>query len=279
MTPVKTATPVVPFLAELVRNSNPLLTYLSPYTVDMTNLWNTLADGLSKGDVMGNWLPFSITVDSRTTSGMSGPGLARCGYPAPNTSYKLTSSAGGVSGPMKLRRTKGDKLPLDRRVPQGPPLRHRHRHPAGDRRAVLRRGQAPRHSDRPGVPGNTVQAQFDRTYLLRVDQTKVKVSGVPVGVVSGLKHDAQGAMVSMKIFGNNAARLGTAPSAQLRIESLLGGINYVQLTPGGGPGRPHQTIPLAPHHHPVCTWTRSSPRSRPRRRKVRRSSSTKSRPR
>ena len=98
MTPVKTATPVVPFLAELMRSSNPLLTYLSPYTVDMTNLWNTLANGLAKGDVMGNWLPFSITVDSRTTSGMSGPGLARCGYPAPNTSYLLTAGSGGCPG-------------------------------------------------------------------------------------------------------------------------------------------------------------------------------------
>ncbi len=97
-TPVATATPVVPFLAELMRNSNPLLTYLSPYTVDMTNLWNTLADGLSKGDAMGNWLPFSITSDGRTTTGQPAPGLGRCGYPLPNTSYKLTATSGGCPG-------------------------------------------------------------------------------------------------------------------------------------------------------------------------------------
>ncbi|MGI8752643.1 MAG: MlaD family protein [Acidimicrobiales bacterium] len=98
MSPVQGATPVVPFLAELMRNSNPLLTYLAPYTVDMTNLWNTLADGLSKGDQNGNWLPFSVTVDGRSTTGNPAPGLGRCAYPAPNTSYKLTSTSGGCPG-------------------------------------------------------------------------------------------------------------------------------------------------------------------------------------
>jgi phospholipid/cholesterol/gamma-HCH transport system substrate-binding protein len=96
VSPVTTATPVVPFLAELMRNSNPLLTYLAPYTVDMTNLWNTLTNGLSKGDVMGNWLPFSITVDGRTLNGNAQPGvIARCGYPAPDTSYLLKVPSGG----------------------------------------------------------------------------------------------------------------------------------------------------------------------------------------
>ena len=151
---------------------------------------------------------------------------------------------------MKLRRNKGDKLPLDRRVRKVP------RFVIGAVTLLvivgLFYGGVKRHAIQTALAsGNTVQAQFDRTYLLRVDQTKVKVSGVPVGVVSGLKHDAQGAMVSMKIFGNNAARLGTAPSAQLRIESLLGGINYVQLTPGGGPGRPQKTIPLSRTTTPV----------------------------
>lgn len=95
MTPVTTATPVVPFLAELQRSSNPLLTYLSPYTVDMTNLWNTLTNGLAQGDQNGNWLPFSITTDARTT-GSAAPiaGLGRCAYPPPNTSYKLTATTG-----------------------------------------------------------------------------------------------------------------------------------------------------------------------------------------
>lgn len=151
---------------------------------------------------------------------------------------------------MKLRRSKTDKLPLDRRVRKVP------RFVIGAVTLLvivgLFYGGVKRHAIQAALAsGNTVQAEFDRTYLLRVDQTKVKVSGVPVGVVTGLKHNAQGAMVSMKLYGNNAVKLGTSPSAQLRIESLLGGINYVQLTPGGGNGRPHQTIPLARTTTPV----------------------------
>jgi phospholipid/cholesterol/gamma-HCH transport system substrate-binding protein len=151
---------------------------------------------------------------------------------------------------VKLRRSKTDKLPLDRRVRKIP------RFVIGAVTLLvivgLFYGGVKRHAIQAALAsGNTVQAQFDRTYLLRVDQTKVKVSGVPVGVVTGLKHNARGAMVSMKVYGNNADKLGTAPSAQLRIESLLGGINYVQLTPGGSPGRPRQTIPLARTTTPV----------------------------
>jgi phospholipid/cholesterol/gamma-HCH transport system substrate-binding protein len=90
--------------------------------------------------------------------------------------------------------------------------------------------------------GRTIQAQFDRNDLLLPAQTTVKVAGVPIGVVSGVKQDAKGALVSMKIFGNNAEQLGANPSAALRISTLLGGINYVQLTPGTKPGTPRGVI-------------------------------------
>ncbi len=147
---------------------------------------------------------------------------------------------------MKLRRSKSDKpdkLPLDRRVRKIPLF------VIGVVTLLvivgLFYGGIKRHAIQAALAsGYTVQAQFDRTYLLRNDQTKVKVSGVPVGVVTSVKQDTTGAMVTMKVYGNNIAKLGTAPSAQLRIESLLGGINYVQLTPGGDAGRPHAPIPL-----------------------------------
>lgn len=151
---------------------------------------------------------------------------------------------------MKLRRSKTDKLPLDQRVRKVP------RFVVGIVVLLviigLFFGGVKRHAIQTALAsGHTVSAQFDRTYLLMKDQTKVKVSGVPVGVVTGVSHDAQGAMVTMKVFGNNAAKLGTDPSAQLRIGTLLGGINYVQLTPGGSPGRPHRTIPLSRTTTPV----------------------------
>jgi phospholipid/cholesterol/gamma-HCH transport system substrate-binding protein len=151
---------------------------------------------------------------------------------------------------VRLSRPKRDKLPLDRRVRKVP------RFVIGAVTLLLILGLfyggVKRHAIQTALAsGHTVQAQFDRDYLLRIDQTKVKVSGVPVGVVSAVKQDQAGALVTMKVFGNNADRLGTSPSAQLRIESLLGGINYVQLTPGGPPGRPHQTIPMARTTTPV----------------------------
>lgn len=99
--------------------------------------------------------------------------------------------------------------------------------------------------------GSTYQAEFSRQDLLLPSQTKVKVAGVPVGVVTGLKHNAQGALVSMKIFGSDGKKLGTAPTAALRIGTLLGGINYVQITPGGAPGSPQGIIPLSRTTSPV----------------------------
>lgn len=99
--------------------------------------------------------------------------------------------------------------------------------------------------------GHMVKAEFARQYLLLPNQTKVKVAGVPVGVVTGIQHSGPGATVSMKVFGSNNQRLGTTPSAALRIGTLLGGISYVQLTPGGAPGRPQGTIPVSRTTSPI----------------------------
>lgn len=99
--------------------------------------------------------------------------------------------------------------------------------------------------------GHTYQAQFDRQYLLAPALSKVKVAGVPVGTVTGVKQNKQGALVSMKIYGKNGDKLGTEPRAALRITILLGGIVYVQLTPGGAPGHPQGVIPLSRTTTPV----------------------------
>ncbi|HET9692460.1 MAG TPA: MlaD family protein [Acidimicrobiales bacterium] len=93
--------------------------------------------------------------------------------------------------------------------------------------------------------GQTISAQFPRDYLLKPYLTSVKIAGVVVGTVTGVQPDAQGAVVSMKVFGDNAGKLGSAPTAQIRLTTLLGGNPYVQLYPGGAPGRPHDRIALA----------------------------------
>lgn len=87
---LETSQPVAPFLAQLEKQADPFLSYMAPYTVDMTNLWSTLANGLGKGDHFGNWLPFTVTVDGRSTTGKADPSLlGRCAYPSPNTSKDI----------------------------------------------------------------------------------------------------------------------------------------------------------------------------------------------
>lgn len=85
-------------------------------------------------------------------------------------------------------------------------------------------------------PGETVKADFQRDYRLRPYVTKVKVAGVPVGVVTGVEQTKAGtAEVSMKVDRGIRDKLGSAPSARIRPTTLLGGNYYVELTRGGDP--------------------------------------------
>jgi phospholipid/cholesterol/gamma-HCH transport system substrate-binding protein len=99
--------------------------------------------------------------------------------------------------------------------------------------------------------GKTISAEFPRQYLLRKYLTYVKIAGIDVGTITGVSHNAQGALVTMKIFGDNVDKLGTEPTAQIRLTTLLGGNVYVQLYPGGPPGRPDGTIPVSRSSVPV----------------------------
>lgn len=99
--------------------------------------------------------------------------------------------------------------------------------------------------------GRVVHARFDRQDLILPDRTPVKIAGVPVGVVMGLSKTGSGMDVAMKMFGHNADVLGTSPSAAVRINTLLGGITYIQLTPGGEPGSFRGTIPQSRTTTPV----------------------------
>lgn len=99
--------------------------------------------------------------------------------------------------------------------------------------------------------GQTVSAEFGRQYLLKPYLTPVKIAGVAVGTVTKVTRSDTGAKVEMKVFGSNAGKLGTDPTAAIRLTTLLGGNPYVQLTPGGQVGSPSGTIPLSRSTTPV----------------------------
>lgn len=95
----------------------------------------------------------------------------------------------------------------------------------------------------PGM--EVVSAEFAGDYRLRPFVTKVKVSGVAVGVVTGVEPtDDESAMVKMKLDSGTAKKLGSTPSASIRPATLLGGNYYVDLKPGGDAAKFKGTIPL-----------------------------------
>lgn len=87
-------------------------------------------------------------------------------------------------------------------------------------------------------PGDTVTVNFSRDYKIRPDVTKVKVAGVPVGLVSSVEpsEDGRGAVVKLKVDHGIKEVLGSAPSAAIRPTTILGGNYYVELVPGGDRG-------------------------------------------
>lgn len=98
--------------------------------------------------------------------------------------------------------------------------------------------------------GDTITAEFAQDHHLRPYVTEVKIAGVPVGVVSGVEPDGV-VEVSMKLDSDALGSLGTAPSAAIRATTVLGGNYYVELTPGGDPGRFSGTIPVERTSLPV----------------------------
>lgn len=88
------------------------------------------------------------------------------------------------------------------------------------------------------MSGDTVSVHFDRAYKLRPFISEVKVGYVPVGRVTQVVRQQDGsARVKLKVDGDVLDRLGSAPTATIRPTTLLGGIYFVDLAPGGDPGR------------------------------------------
>lgn len=90
-------------------------------------------------------------------------------------------------------------------------------------------------------PGDTVTAEFTSRYKVAGVVSKVEVAGVKVGQITNVEELAGGgAAVRMKLDRGTLDVLGSAPSAAIRPATFLGGPGlsaYIELTPGGGPGR------------------------------------------
>ncbi|WP_116200534.1 MlaD family protein [Amycolatopsis circi] len=101
-------------------------------------------------------------------------------------------------------------------------------------------------------PGETFGIAFSADSRLVPYLSQVKVSFVPVGVVTGVERNAAGgARVEVKVDDGTKAKLGTEPSAVIRPTTLLGGNYFVDLVPGGKPGEPSGDIPVARTKLPV----------------------------
>lgn len=87
-------------------------------------------------------------------------------------------------------------------------------------------------------PGDDLTVTFARDYQLRGHVTKVKVAGVPVGLVTDVDSRPDGtAVATLHLEKGVIGKLGRDPGAALRPTTLLGGNYYVELQPGGDPGR------------------------------------------
>lgn len=94
--------PTVPFLSTLINQSDPLLTYLAPYSGDTYSLLANLQSALSEGNGDGTWLRIGIYEGAEAAAGGGGAASAtqcRDPYPAPGQSYRDASTYTGAGCP------------------------------------------------------------------------------------------------------------------------------------------------------------------------------------
>jgi phospholipid/cholesterol/gamma-HCH transport system substrate-binding protein len=93
--------------------------------------------------------------------------------------------------------------------------------------------------------GDTVTVDFSRDYKVRPNVTRVKVAGVPIGLVTGIEPHGDGSRMTLKVNEGIIETLGSEPSAAIRPTTILGGNYYVELMPGGDRGQAlSETIPV-----------------------------------
>jgi phospholipid/cholesterol/gamma-HCH transport system substrate-binding protein len=102
---------------------------------------------------------------------------------------------------------------------------------------------------------DTVAAEFDQNYKLIAYEagSDVKTAGIVVGRITGLDPTGRGTYkVTMQVNGDLRDKLGSAPTATIRATLLLGGRYYIDLEPGGNPGKfTDETIPVQRTKLPV----------------------------
>ncbi|WP_020497550.1 MlaD family protein [Sciscionella marina] len=90
----------------------------------------------------------------------------------------------------------------------------------------------------------TITARFSQDYGIVPYGSQVKMSGIDVGTVTAVDRDRSGpAMVTMRVGDDIPDKLRSRPSARIRPTTLLGGNYYIDLVPGGPPGRSAAGIP------------------------------------
>ena len=100
--------------------------------------------------------------------------------------------------------------------------------------------------------GETVEISFSEAHRLRPSVSEVKVAGVAVGIVRSVERQDDGSTtVKVKLDDEALAAIGTAPSAQIRPTTMLGGNYYVEIVPGGRRGDFAGTIPATRTSLPV----------------------------
>jgi phospholipid/cholesterol/gamma-HCH transport system substrate-binding protein len=76
-------------------------------------------------------------------------------------------------------------------------------------------------------------------YFILDNSSKVKVGGVEVGRIDSVEPQADGtAVMHLRIADDVAQKVGSAPSANVRPVSLLGGVIYIDIIPGGDRTQP-----------------------------------------
>lgn len=102
------------------------------------------------------------------------------------------------------------------------------------------------------TPGDTVTASFSRQFKLEPYLSVVKLASVRVGEVTDIERaDDGGAKVTMKLDKGIVGNLGGQPSAEIRPTLVVGGVYYVELTPGGRGEVFNGTIPVERTRVPV----------------------------
>lgn len=103
------------------------------------------------------------------------------------------------------------------------------------------------------TPGQTLTVEMTRDYKITPYASVVKIAGTKVGVVESVDRSDDGPVrMTLKLQRGTRELLGTAPSVVVRPTTVLGGSYYVQLYPGGDPGRAtSDVIPAARTRLPV----------------------------